>query len=535
VSHWNVLEQSWIDASTNRGEWRRVAPLDLIRAPQEFRAIAASSPLDEFATLRFLTTLLYWKAESAGGIACLRAALLRGEMPVAVFDAIAAERKQFDLFHAERPFLQDSSVSLKPDKPVGSLFAEIATGTNIAHFDHSRDMSSPLCVTCVVRGLLRLVPWSQSGGAGLTPSIHGAPPIALIPRGGSLSESLAGCLVDSSRPLGTPTWTGSFRPSRPNAPVPLLEALTWNPRRVRIAAPTMEDQCRLCGTFGPVIGAISFKKNEAVKKPDGDDKKPKPFNWRDPAFVYREGKADPLRSGDERAAALSRDLKWLPDPMRPEDLARSWCVVIPCTNPANNKSYDHRRIEVPAGADVRAMQVEHHGANGLELVGHPLDRREVTHGSVAVRAAVERFIRLSCGALDESGWLALRRSIGLPMHADPEAFAVFSAVYWRCRSAGRSALRRDAAWTLIKLLALAPTWSRSSTCNRILGDLLDSLPVRQASRRRSEAGSKSPYPIAQPRGLRLEREIAAIVAAEVAAKRCIPWLELGIYLNTMAR
>lgn len=536
---WNILERTWLEASTHRGEWRMVSPLELLRAPGSFRAIAASSPLDEFAALRFLTTLLYWKADEGGGISRVRSSLLQGELSAEVVNAIAAERDSFNLFDAKRPFLQDPAIDCEADKPVGSLFSEIATGTNIAHFDHSRDLSSPLCIPCVVRGMLRLVPWSQSGGSGLTPSIHGAPPIALLPRGPSIAETLARCLVDTSLASGFPTWTGTFHPTNPNTSIPLLEGLTWNPRRVRIARPSEDAHCRLCGMFGPAISSISFKKNDAVKKPEGGGEKLKTFDWRDPAFRYRPEKAEPVRSGDEKAAALSQDIKWLRDaqPVTPTDAAAAtaWSVVIPCTNPANNKTFDHRRVEVLPGADLRELRVEHDGAEGLALGDRPLEFEQAPRSSAAARIAVERFVGAAVAALDETDWIALRRAEGRTMHEEPEAFAVFSAIYWRVRSGGRSPLRRNAAWLLLKLMALAPSSRRSTKCSRRLAELLDAIPTRQAHRTRSDTSGKSPYPIAPSQGLRLEIELAAAIQADLAANRDIPWLELGTYLNDAAR
>ena len=536
---WNILERPWLGASTHGGAWRLVSPLELLRTPREFRAIAASSPLDEFAALRFLTTLVYWKADVGGGIAQVRARLLQGGVPAEVVDAIAAERESFDLFDPERPFLQDSTIDGEADKPAGSLFAEVATGTNIAHFDHSRDLSSPLCLACVVRGMLRLVPWSQSGGAGLTPSVHGAPPIALLPRGASIAETLAGCLADSHLVLGVPTWTGTFHPSNPSAPVPLLEGLTWNPRRVRIPRPAEDAHCRLCGAFGPAVTRISFKKNDAVKKPEGGGEKLKSFDWRDPAFRYRPEKTEPIRSGDEKAAALSQDVRWLRDAQAgtagAELVASAWSVVIPCTNPANNKTFDHRRVDVAAGTDLSKVRVEHHGGDGLSLAEHPLELGQPWRGGAAVRAAVERFVGAAAAALDETNWIALRRALGRPMHEEPEAFAIFSAIYWRVRSGGRSTLQRDAAWILLKLLALAPSSRRSTRCGRGLVEVLDAIPTRQAHRTRSDADGTSAYPIAPSRGLRLENQLAAVIEADLAAGRDIPWLELGTYLNHAAR
>ncbi len=531
---WNILERPWISASTHCGEWQLVAPLKLLQSPRDYRTIAASSPLDEFATLRFLTTLLYWGADGCGGVAQVRAQLLAGHVPPDLYSAIEAARPCFNLFDPVRPFLQDASLTDKPNKPVGSLYAEVATGTNIAHFDHSRDGSSPLCLCCVVRGLLRLVPWTQSGGAGLAPSIHGAPPIAILPMGQSIALTLAACLVDRDIKLGAPTWTGTFRPDDLGGHIPLLEGLTWNPRRVRIPKPNQQARCRLCGTFGPAIAQIVFQKNGAVLKPKGGGKDLRSIAWHDPAFRYR--KSEPIRSANEQAASLSQDvLKNFEDLVGSENSAQAasaMSLIVPCTNPANNKTFDHRRVEIRAGFQRNCVAVEHSGATGLLLSEHLLNfelpRRSGATGRV--RDVLERFVGTAIQVLRVSDWSALRRAIGKSMNQEPTAFAIFSAIYWRVRSGGRLVLPRESAWMLLKLLALAPSARRGTACNQRLSVLLDALPTRQAQRSRGDIEARCPYPVAPQRRLRLERALVAAIETNLAAGRDIAWIELGIFL-----
>jgi hypothetical protein len=295
----------------------------------------------------------------------------------------------------------------------------------------------------------------------------------------------------------------------------------------------------MCGALGPAITSISFKKNESVKKPEGDGAKLKSFDWRDPAFLYRAEHPEPARSGDESNAALYEDLKWLGDAPMPATTASShgWSVVVPCTNLANNKSYDHRRIELPPGSALHKLRLEHRGAEGLTLADHPVETAKGWRSDGAARTldAIERFISAATAALDETDWLELRASIGRSMHVSPRAFAIFSAVYWRARNAGRSALRREAAWLLLKLLALAPSRGRAMQCHRGLQELLDAVPTRQGCRARSEEVKGSPYPIAQPKGHALEAALASAIEADLAAGRAIPWIELGMYLNESTR
>lgn len=537
---WNILERAWIDAAALDGAWRKLSPLDALRDASSLRLLAASSPLDEFAVHRFLMTLLYWKADSVGGLAALQTKLLAGVVPADVIAALAAERGHFDLFDPERPFLQDpSAADPKTEKPVGSLFAEVATGTNIAHFDHSRDGESPLCVPCIVRGLLRLVPWSQSGGAGLSPSIHGAPPIAVMPKGATLAVTLGLSLVDLPAPLGKPVWTGAFRPLSFTGRIPVLQALTWNPRRVSLSCAEREDRCGLCGTCGPVISKISYKKNEAVLRPKSNGAKAVPLDWRDSVFVYAEQSAEPIKSSSESKAAIAEDVSGMATTAVEFQEAAVLTVVIPCTNPANNKTYDHRRIEVATLAELTRLKVTHHGAEGRKLAEDPFEDAAIGWRSsgvgAAVQAAIGRFVAVANGALNDADCIVLRRALGRPMNEDAVAFAVFSAVYWRARTGGRSQFRRAAAWTLLKLMALAPSDRRAGSADADLAPLLDALPTKQAGRSRSEQSDAEPYPVALPHGHALELALAASVEAQVARGASISWIELGAFLHNSSR
>lgn len=540
---WNILERAWIDAAALDGSWRVISPIEAIAKAATLRTLAASSPLDEFAIHRFLTTLLYWTADRVGGIRTLRDELVKGSVPSNLVAEILSERDRFNLFDPRHPFLQDpTAADSEPGKPVGSLFAELATGTNIAHFDHSRDFESPLCVPCVLRGLLRLVPWSQAGGAGLTPSIHGAPPIAFVPRGATLAETLSLLLVDVSVPLGSPTWSGTFSPTNPDKAIPLLEGFTWNPRRVHIPPPSTEGNCHLCGAKGAVVERISYKKNERVKKQKGADGKSESFDWHDRAFVSSSKTSEPIRSSSESGGAISDDLRLLYGAEAKSSGAPiSVSVVVPCTNPANNKTYDHRRVEVSVLPELARCRPDHHGANGL-LLGdrnNPLSEAAVGWQTPvvppAVREVIRKFVASAAAALNDEDWILLRQAVGLSMEEDPRAFAVFTAIYWRVRAGGRSWFHREAAWMLLKLMSLAPSDRRNTSTDGLLAPLLEALPTRQSSRTRREQEASEPYPVAPPRGHALELALASAVDAQISRGASIPWVELGALIHNASR
>src|SRR5271166_6268312 len=104
---WNVLTSRWLEIMNLDAVVEVCSPLEALRRANEIRCVALASPLDHFAAHRFLLTLLYWKADAAGGVQKVRASLSRGKMPRVVLDAIAAEAGCFRLFDDRTPFLQD--------------------------------------------------------------------------------------------------------------------------------------------------------------------------------------------------------------------------------------------------------------------------------------------------------------------------------------------------------------------------------------------------------------------------------------------
>ncbi len=343
---YNLLEEKWIPVLWKDGRSSRVGIIEALAQAGSIRQIALASPLDLFAVHRFILTLLYWKGLLAGGIEQARKSLLEdGKIPEAVVDGITKEAHRFDLLDDKMPFMQDPSARAeKEKKSAGSFFAELAAGTNIAHFHHGDDENLRLCLPCAALGILRVVPWSQSGGAGLTPSVHNAPPIMLLAAGDNLAVTLGLNLVPQDRSAGEAKWTGHFSPSDSAGGIAYLEALTWNPRRVLLPTPDM-GACWYCGqkgvlTVGPGIVYLKNTDTKANKK----NGKGVPFVWRDPSAFYREDDYKTVKSVSEDRAIDNRDLAWLAEAKSSVAISNQdhhcWLLVVPCTNPANNKTFD---------------------------------------------------------------------------------------------------------------------------------------------------------------------------------------------------
>lgn len=536
ANRWNVLTGNWLEVMDADARLRRLSPLDALRTASRLRCIVSGSPLDLFAAHRFLLTLLYWKADACGGVDALRRHLLSGSVPRRCIDALAAEERRFHLFGSQAPFMQDVALmklSLGRWKSAGSFFAEFAVGTNIAHFHHGDDDAMRLCIRCATVGMLRLVPWSQSGGQGLTPSVHGAPPIMVLARGVTLARTLGLNLVALDGRRGRIHWHGSFSPSSTTGNIPYLEALTWNPRRVYLKI-VNSGMCWRCGADDEaVVGRIVYAKNEATKKPDK-----KPWPWRDPAGFYVDDPPyTPAKSRTEREAAEQRDLAVLvrnePAPeslvVRANEHHSDWLLVVPCTNPAHNKSFDHRVVALakiddehltallPPPGPIQAVRVD-----GWRVP----DLARATPGAWQF---VNRAIRvLSAQDWADLGGAAMRR-----MHEAPAAFDILTGLLWSLRKKVRRLPSRKVAWLTLKLMASVPSRLRIPARRGL--QPLEELPRQQIAPPRGWRAGIAAYPRSLPSGNRLETALREILRRNMQSHspRPIHWVELCAALDEL--
>jgi len=522
---YNLLEEKWIPVLWKDGHSDRVGIIEALECAGGIRCIALASPLDLFAVHRFMLTLLYWKAALAGGADRVRESLLKDEKtPRAVLDGIRKEGRCFDLFDDKAPFLQDLSArNVKKKKSVGYLFAELATGTNVAHFHHGDDENMRLCLPCVALGMLRVVPWTQSGGSGLTPSIHNAPPIMAIATGDNLAVTLGLNLVPLDVKAGEAKWSGHFKPTDSAKPVPYLEALTWNPRRIHLPLP-QEGACWYCGqrnvlTVGP---KIVYEKNEATKRKEKGTKK-LPFIWNDPSAFYPENQYEPATSTGETRAVGSRDLETLVPTasilVSRNQSHQAWHLIVPSTD-KKNKTFDHRQLELASLSPdtIRALlpadrpSSKPKGLDGWNLPkpGHPIGIR------LFVQAAIKVFTY--------ADWAALSNAVYRDMHDSPAAFDVFAGLYWGLRDKKiRGLPSRNVAWLMLKLMAVVPAHVRNLRAGAKFCPL-DLLPKRQLNERHRT----SSYPVSLPLGDRLEAALRGALDSNTHKRNPEPvdWLGL---------
>jgi len=538
---WNVLTSPWLQVMNLNAETKVCSPQEALNRASTIRCITAASPLDLFAAHRFLLTLLYWKAGESGGVQQVRESLLKGETPRIVLDAIDAEAPAFRLFADQTPFLQDSLVKNTKRqnwKSAGSLFAEFASGTNIAHFHHGDDENMRLCLRCATTGMLRVILWTQSGGAGLSPSIHNAPPIMAIASGPNLAVTLGLNFVPLKGESGETKWSGHFVPTDKDAEIPYLEAFTWNPRRIHILPPQPVGKCWGCGHKGiTVVGPIVYQKNEETQMRKGKGKKTIPFMWQDPsAFYAPDSLYTTVKSVNEKTAVNGRDLeRLLGQENTPTCLVfaatpnhEGWSLIVPCTNPANNKTFDHRWLELtslPSDA-VRGTDTSAERIQGFDGWAEP---RQVSSSQGATC-----FVRSAVRLLTHGDWTVLSAAAYRAMHDSPAAFDILSGLLWSLRRKVSGLPSRNVAWLVLKLMAAVLAVARASHVDSAFRPL-GLLPKRQVAERFGDGSRTSAYPVSLPRGHRLEADLRSAIDRNLRrrAPEPIDWAGLCYSLDQL--
>lgn len=275
--NFNLIDQPFIPVQTENGATQFWNLRDTLVKSHEILDIADASPLTTFALYRFLLVIVHqcldrkdWQTIWDGG-----------QLPEeAIEKYLSQNRSRFDLFDAERPFLQRIVEGAPALRPVSDLLAELPTDTNINHSLHTYDDSVSLCLMCCTHGLLRLAPFCGQGGQGKAPSINAPPPVYFLPLGRSLFHTLllnwaSLEVVRGDRPLWEDTHPGEM--------VGPLEAFTWEPRTTQLR-PRESDgtTCTVCRRAdGPMVREIVFQKGR-------DRSGVRVRDWRDPHAAYEE-------------------------------------------------------------------------------------------------------------------------------------------------------------------------------------------------------------------------------------------------------
>lgn len=293
--NFDLVSEPWIPIRTPDGALPRRGLRETLLLAHESAAVEHPIPIVEAGLLRFLGAVAL-DAVQPGSIDDLIALYRHGRFDEQVIgDYLDRHRDVFDLFSAKHPFLQDATAE-GGEKPVAGLLPAQPGGTFVAHWHHVPEADFAVCPAEAAALLTAVAPFMTAGGAGLAPSINGAPPWYVLLAGPTLFHTIIlNMWVGRPREvkLGTPAWrrrtpldTAARRTS-----ATLLEALTWQPRRIRLL-PGPGGRCSIGGEESAVlVRTMQFTKGESCD-----------FPWTDPNVGYvfgKDGKRVPVRPRED--------------------------------------------------------------------------------------------------------------------------------------------------------------------------------------------------------------------------------------------
>ncbi len=300
---YNVVTEPWMPILTNKGEWQEMGLRDVICRAHLLHGVQDPAPTVEFGLYRLLTALVL-DIFAPDNTADLTDLLDAGAFdPVAVDTYFARYADRFDLFHFQFPFLQTGGMTAEAGKPLVGLLPFLPSGTAASHFYHAPEAEFGVSPAVAARLLTMQAPFMTAGGAGLSPSLNGAPPWYVLLSGRNLFETL--CLnvpVDPYVPQGLtdtpPAWRNEQAPTGDRCTqTSLREALTWRPRRIQLV-PGGPGRCTLTGRETPtLIQTMKFTAGASCALE----------TWRDPAAAYRLSKDGVLILRPQEGKAIWRD------------------------------------------------------------------------------------------------------------------------------------------------------------------------------------------------------------------------------------
>lgn len=286
----NVLTEPWIPVIRSDGSRDELGIVPCLEQAQNLREIRDPAPIVEFGLHRllvvFMLDALMHVNRRPEGLLDVKDLLREGRFDPGMIEAYVERCGDvFDLFHPERPFLQTKMDKAKP-KPLAGMFPAVPSGTNAVHWHHVLEVSTRVSAQEAARLLTTIAPFMTSGGAGLSPSINGAPAVYALPMGKNLFDTIllnTPLRTNQDSGDGAVAWRSTRMPGQERTQATTVESLTWRPRRIHLV---------------PEIGDGSIHVRE-MKFDKGDSTR---LRWVDASIAYRYSKEKftPIRMRENR-------------------------------------------------------------------------------------------------------------------------------------------------------------------------------------------------------------------------------------------
>jgi CRISPR type I-E-associated protein CasA/Cse1 len=238
----DLRTEPWLPVLDASGRSREVSLRELFAEAPRLRSIATAFGPERVALTRLLVAVLLSAIEQPETLEAA-VAMLDGhdEFAPLVADYLDTQEGAFDLFHADRPFLQLAPLPETKRTTVAALVLGWSSGNNVTLSDHHVDAVPPALTPAeAARALLTTLLYQPGGGVAKpfnrTDSPGTKPLMALLE-----TESLWDTIVANTPRAATDSeraaaWEAPERqPSRDGTTADgLLDRLTWQSRRVKL-------------------------------------------------------------------------------------------------------------------------------------------------------------------------------------------------------------------------------------------------------------------------------------------------------------
>lgn len=287
----NVLTEPWLPVIKPDWDQMEMGLLRCLEKAHELKEIRAPSPIVEFGLYRILTAfvldmLIFFDRRPFVSLD-LKQLLEEGRFDMGMVNKYAESCGDvFDIFHPVHPFLQ-TMMDKEPPKPLAGMFPAVPSGTNSNLWHHLHEKSYWVSSPEAARLLTTIAPFMTAGGAGLSPSINGAPAFYILPLGKNIFETLVQNIIpprNQEQGNGKIAWRENRCPGGERLQATLVEALTWRPRQIQLIPETDDEGAT-------IVRNMKFKKGDSTR-----------MEWRDPNLAYRydKGKVTPFRMRGNR-------------------------------------------------------------------------------------------------------------------------------------------------------------------------------------------------------------------------------------------
>ena len=302
MTDFDLITEPWIPVISGDGTRRLLGLKQTLLEAHTHTDIVDPFPIVEFGLKRLLTAIVI-DILRPEYLSDLSDHLEAGKFTVQTVEKYFADwADRFCLFHPVYPFLQCADMDASKPKPLAALIPVLPSGTNAIHFHHAQETEFAACPAAAARLLTTISPFMTAGGAGLSPSVNGAPPwyIWVTRPTSTLFEQLLlnSVPLNSSHRKGSRADVPAWRKAAPivaeeRTTTGLLEALTWQPRRILLNKGS-SGVCSITGQQSDaLVSTMAFAAGLACRFEV-------PFF--DPAVAYRatDGKITPFRVSETR-------------------------------------------------------------------------------------------------------------------------------------------------------------------------------------------------------------------------------------------